>query len=231
MIPSNFCHPEESKWFIVIVWTVLFLLLRWKPVGSILRPVNTMFHETGHALMTLLFSGRVVQINLFHDSGVAFTAVKSWFARFMVSLAGYPFASLAAWLQFYFYRNGMHHVCLYIYLGVAIVNLVLWVRNTYGIIWLLCFIALLATAWYMQWEQSTCLLLFIFNSVLLLQSVWTAIYLLYICAETPREAGDAANLRNMTWIPAIFWAVFFCLFALAAASDICAKWLGYGYSI
>lgn len=231
MMPDSFCYPEQNRWFIIIVWTLLFLLLRYKPIGSVLRPINTMFHETGHALMTLLFSGKVVQINLFHDSGVAFTAVSSWFGRFMVSLAGYPFASMAAWLQFYFYSKGMSYVCLYVYLGTAVINLLLWVRNSYGIIWLLLFIALNSCALYFKWEEPVCLMLFIFNSVLLLQSVWTALYLLYLCADDPKQAGDAANLRSMTFLPAVIWGAFFCLFALAAASDICARWIGYGYSI
>jgi hypothetical protein len=230
MLPESICHPESNKWFIIIFWTVLFLVLRYKYSGFIFRPLNTLFHETGHALITLLFSGKVVRINLFHDSGVAYTMVPSWFGKFLVSLAGYPFASIAAWLQFYFYSKGMHYTCLYIYLAVAIINVLVWVRNSYGIIWLLLFIAVNSSAIYFKNEEFICMSLFIFNSILLLQSVWTALYLFYVCIDNPKQAGDAANLKNMTFIPAIIWCVFFVIFALAAASDICARWIGYLYS-
>lgn len=66
-----------NKW----LKTLLFLagsalLTRFIPFSSLFRNLDTMFHEFGHALVTLLLSGSVLRIELYPDhSGVTYSAI------------------------------------------------------------------------------------------------------------------------------------------------------------
>lgn len=96
-----------NKW----LKTLLFLagsafLTRLIPFSSLFRNLDTMVHEFGHALMTLLLSGSVLRIELYADhSGVTYSAIGAGAQAILVSLAGYTLASLFSLLLFYLYRR------------------------------------------------------------------------------------------------------------------------------
>ena len=197
-MPINSLHHYLSSfWQIIIVWVILFWLLRINKTGKVLCVINTMIHETGHAVFSLLTSGSVERIDLFADtSGACITGSKYWLGKFIVSLAGYPFASAAAWFGFYLLYQGKAEWNLYLLGGIACTNMVLWVRNKYGFFWLLVFICTLGGIYYANNSTLTFYSLFMINSVLLIESLWSALIILYISAENPHEAGDAKNLRD-----------------------------------
>lgn len=76
---------EAGKDFLMNKWikALLFLvgaaiLTRLIPFSSWFRILDTMIHELGHALMTLLMSGRVLSIELNPDhSGVTYSMLSS----------------------------------------------------------------------------------------------------------------------------------------------------------
>lgn len=121
-----------NKW----VKTILFLLgsvflTRFIPFSSLFRNLDTMIHEFGHALMTLVLSGKVLRIELYADhSGVTYSSMLTPGRSILVSLAGYISASLFAWLLFYLYRKGLHMWGLGIMTAVALVSLLLYVRGS-----------------------------------------------------------------------------------------------------
>ena len=81
---------------------VAFLLPRLPVVGKFFNIINTLIHELGHALMSLLLHGKVMKIQIFQDtSGVTTTKSDSKFKSTLVSLAGYPFASVMAFVCFF----------------------------------------------------------------------------------------------------------------------------------
>lgn len=203
---------------ILTMWALMIIVLRLGKFGTVFRVYNTLFHEIGHALMSLLFSGSVNRIELFSNAGgVALTSNKSWIARFMVSLAGYPFAAAMSWflltqldrIPAIYHVPGM--------LGLLVLALVLWVRNKYGIIWLLVNILLLSTALYFNYENYAGIFFFIIGSLTMIESIYSVLILLYISAESPAEAGDARNLRELALLPAVIWALILaaiCFFFL-----------------
>lgn len=74
-----------NKW----LKTLLFLagsalLTRFIPFSSLFRNLDTMFHEFGHALVTLLLSGSVLRIELYPDhSGVTYSAIAAGGGQFL----------------------------------------------------------------------------------------------------------------------------------------------------
>ncbi|WP_248929544.1 M50 family metallopeptidase [Paenibacillus hamazuiensis] len=203
--------------------TILFLLVsafltHLLPFSSFFRNLDTMIHEFGHALVTLALSGKVMYIELFVDhSGVTYSMVtKSW-SLIPISLAGYATASLFAMFLFISYAEGRQRLGLQLITLIAVVCLLLFVRNQFGIFWLIGFIALnivmlaLAPRWLLHFYY----LLLAFLS--LEESVFGPLTLAVSAYLDPSKAGDATNLARTTGIPAIAWGALFSLFALWCA--------------
>ncbi|WNS41267.1 M50 family metallopeptidase [Paenibacillus sp. MMS20-IR301] len=213
-----------NKW----LKTLLFLagsavLTRFIPFSSLFRNLDTMFHEFGHALVTLLLSGSVLRIELYADhSGVTYSAIAAGGKAILVSLSGYPLASLFSLLLFYLYSKGKRQWGLILASSVALIMLVLYVRGGFGMLWLSGFILLNAAMLFLWPKISKYYYLFL-AFLTLEESVMGTLYLLSASVMAPSRAGDAANLARLTPLPALVWALLFFLFAL-----LCAKWaLGF----
>ncbi|WP_342564493.1 M50 family metallopeptidase [Paenibacillus sp. FSL R7-0345] len=209
-----------NKW----LKTLLFLagsalLTRLIPFSSMFRNLDTMFHEFGHALVTLLLSGQVLRIELYADhSGVTYSAVEAGLRPVLVSLSGYPLASLSALLLFYLYARGRERWGLLLSSLVALIMLVLYVRGGFGMLWLGGFIVLNLALLYF-WPKAVKYYYLFLAFLTLEESVMSTLFLLSASLLTPSRAGDAANLAGLTFLPAVVWASLFFLFSL-----ICAKW-------
>ncbi len=205
----------------VIFYTLLassLVITRLPFIGKFFRVVNTLIHESGHAVMALLLSGNVQRIDLFSDtSGSAFTATKNGFSRFLVSLAGYPASALFAVLCFYFIEHKAANYVVYLLMGIAILNLLFYVRNAYGIFWLLCFIII---SGFIIYSDET-ILIYGFSLlcafIVLTDAVISGITLLVIAIKTPKNAGDAKNLNESTHLPVVFWALLLLAFSVLCA--------------
>jgi hypothetical protein len=204
---SNYLGPQAQM---LSVWIFMCLLMRWGKGGMVFRVYNTLFHELGHAVMSLATSGNVHRIELFSNAGgVAVTSNKTWISRFLVSMAGYPFAAITGWLMLTQTNLLSEKYLAYSILGIYILSLVLWVRNKYGIVWLIVNSALVGAAIYFKQEHWANVYFFVVGSFILIESIWSCLVLLYIAAESPQEAGDAQNLRELTFLPSIIWALVF----------------------
>ena len=200
----------NKDYFLYALPIIVLLTNRIPYVGKFLRIVNTLIHESGHAFVALLSSGEVYEVQLFSDrSGTATTKTQGKFKRFLVAIAGYPFGSAFAWLMFYFISINKIDVVLYVLACVAMVNLALMVRNTFGIFWLIAFIALLLILVLFGNEPVKYYFTVWLAGIMLFEAFYSAIELLIIASKKTKAAGDAYNLQLFTGIPALIWAVLF----------------------
>lgn len=202
-----------SKEVTIIIVLVAACALNYLPrIGRIFKGFNTLIHETGHALMSLLFSGEVVSIDILHTGeGVAVTKSKSWFTKFFISIAGYPFSSITAFVFAYLIYKSQYDYVLYIFISIAVLNLLFWVRNPYGLVWLIVTLLILFSFFYFKltdakYYSALCIGAFTFIDAWI--SSW---HLLYLSIKEPKKAGDAKNLQSFALLPAFFWALFFWL--------------------
>jgi len=218
-----------SNWLKTILFIIGSALLTHLPLipSSFFRNLDTMVHEFGHAVVTLALSGKVMYINLYADhSGVTYSSLtKSW-AFLPVSLAGYFTASLFAWFLFSAYSRGKQRFGLQVMTVLAVLSLVLFVRNAFGVTWLIGFIVLtiLVLALSPKWLRDFYYLLVAF--ICLEESVFGPFSLILYASRNARQAGDASNLANYTGVPAVVWAVVFTLFALWCAKQAVQAFLG-----
>jgi len=191
-------------------------------IGKFFGTVNTMFHEDGHALMGLIAGKGVQRIKLFANTeGLAETltskGIMGWIPRILISIAGYPFSSGMALLFFYLLSLEKFTILFYGLAAVAIINLVLWVRNLYGVVWLIAFIGILGGVFYLNDPVIMQYTLMFIGSIMLVESVTSAWEILVLSIKTPKDAGDATSLKQSTAISARVWGVFFLAQALYLA--------------
>ena len=189
--------PVNKSLKAVLFLVASAILTRLIPFSSWFRTLDTMIHEFGHAVVTLLLSGRVLRIELNADhSGTTYSYLSSGWSSVLVSLSGYTIASIFAVLLFYGYAKRKQAAGLILITLLAAVNLLFFVRNSYGVWWLVIFMALNIVFYFLE------------------ESVVGPLTLAITSLTHPRQAGDAANLAHMTVLPAIAWSVLFLLFAL-----------------
>ncbi len=186
------------------------LLSRIPKIGKFFRSTNTLIHESGHAIVTLLTSGNVVSIDLNSDtSGAATTQSNYWLFKIAIALAGYFFSSATAFLLFYLISKAKYTWVFYTFCVFALVNLLFWVRNAYGIFWLLLFSAILGWVFYYRLPNYMFATAVFFSAIVLFESVFSAATICWISMNEPSNSGDASNLRDFTYIPAPLWGMLF----------------------
>jgi hypothetical protein len=217
-----FLKPEYQFY---ILFLLALLLLRLPKVGKFFRVINTLYHENGHAFASLITGGRTHRIDLFADtSGACITADSGPVSRFITLLSGYPAGALASYGMFYLLLNHQSELLLYILSSILLFNLLFWVRNKYGLIWLLLILSLCGIAMYINHSYFTFYFLFSLAALNLTEALWSCVYLIYLSLENPYQAGDAYALRQLTFIPAFIWAMLFFLFSVWVAA-LCVKML------
>lgn len=203
----------------MIVYLIAAYVITFVPfLGRYVSMINTLVHENGHAIAALLLNGKVYSIKLFRNTeGVAVTGQRGWFSSVVISYAGYTFSSITAYVCFMLLNKGQMNFILYALLSIAILNLILWIRNIYGVIWLVSFIMLCGWAIHSgsNWFQS--FLAHFFSSVLLTQSVSSALQIFMLSVVRRKSAGDATSLAHYTKIPAFIWGFLFFAQALYVA--------------
>jgi hypothetical protein len=216
-----------SNWLKTVCFLIgSALLTRWIPFSSFFRSLDTMIHEFGHAVVTLALSGKVMYIVLNADhSGVTYSSVTNNWSIIPIALAGYIAASLFAVFLFKMQSIGKQGLGLQVMTLLAVISLLVFVRNGYGMIWLIGFIALNIVMLVVvpRWLRDGYYLLLAFLT--LEESVMGPISLILYAWNNPASAGDAANLGIITPIPAIIWAILFTLFSLWCAKSAIGAFL------
>lgn len=194
---------------LVVLFLVGMIFCMIPVVGTYFRCLNTMYHEDGHALMSLLTFGKIKKIDIFYNTeGLITHTSKNRFLRFLVTLAGYPFASAMAWVLAYLYLQEDYEKLCYLIAGTGVINLIFWVRNLYGIIWLITF-GTMTVLTYFYVPQLNILLIKLIVAVTMYASVKSAFDVLSLSIKKPKDAGDATTLRKSTMIPTFIWGSLF----------------------
>jgi hypothetical protein len=203
----------STKFFLFII--LAFILINVPIVGNYVEIINTLIHESGHALVALI-GGHVETISLFMNSeGVTLSNQSTWIGSFFTSLAGYIFSSFMAFLAFWLIGKKKQTVLIDILLGFIALNLIFWVRNPYGLFWLASFGVVFLYLLIKGSHNFRNNLLLLIASVILVDSVKSAYEILWISVFQPQQAGDAVNLARLTVIiPVQVWGGFFFVQAL-----------------
>ncbi|MBR4535886.1 MAG: M50 family metallopeptidase [Bacteroidales bacterium] len=199
---------------IYIFVPIALIIPRIPVIGKFFNIINTAIHECGHAVMALIMQGKVHKIELMRDtSGSTVTQCPTTIGNILVSLAGYPFAAFAGWLCCYLNEVG-YQKGLVIGLSILmVVMLIFWIRNWYGLIWIILFCSLNGWLLHMNNQQYINIAALFYAIVVMIEVVSSSLILLVLSIKDGNSAGDATNLAKFTHIPAFIWALLFLAFS------------------
>lgn len=196
----------------IILFIILSIILTRLPiVGKYFAIVNTLIHEVGHQLASIITFGKAHKIKLFANTeGVAYSSHRFWIGKVLTALAGYVFSSFMAAIFFVFIYKGKFDLVIYILVAILVISLIFWVRNWYGFFWTLTFSAgFIWLLWKVEGPIIEYVVLFLV-SILFVESITSAFDIMYISFKRPTQAGDATSLAQLTYlIPAQIWGIVF----------------------
>lgn len=205
-------HPQLLFYILLLLAIVL---TRIPLLGKYFRSVNTLVHEAGHAFATLALSGEVIAVNLFADtSGTTVTKAKNKFSQALIALAGYPFSTLTGWLCMYLIHKGYYLQIFFLLTSVALIIMILSLRNMYGLFWAGTFVVLNLLLIYFSNKTLVYGFAAFYALIIFTDAIISSFVLVVIAIKQPKKAGDAANLQKITKIPSILWALIFLGFSL-----------------
>ncbi|WP_046213227.1 M50 family metallopeptidase [Paenibacillus wulumuqiensis] len=207
-----------NKWLKLILLLVgSAVLTRLIPFSSLFRNLDTMIHEFCHAIVTLMTSGRVNRIELNADhSGVTYSMITSAWSGLPIGLAGYMGSSLFVIWLFYLYHKRQQRIGIIVTAGIALIMLLLYVHQGFGVIWLIGFVIVsILMLISPEWLRNGYYLLVMFLT--LEESVLSSLTILIMAVTQPGAAGDATGLARQFMLPAVVWGIVFAGFSLWCA--------------
>ncbi|MDF2723920.1 MAG: hypothetical protein K0Q59_3595 [Paenibacillus sp.] len=216
-----------SRWIVTLLFLVgSAILTHWIPFSSFFRNVDTMVHELGHAVTTLILSGDVLYIQLYaNHSGVTYSYIEHGWRTIPLGLSGYISASLFAALLFHLYGKGKLNYGLIAMSVLAVVSLAFFVNNGFGVLWLIGFTVVNGIMIFLPMPKLRNFYYLLVSFICLEESVMGPINLLFL-SLSGSNAGDATGLSRSTFIPAFVWSLVFLLVALLCARKAIASFIG-----
>ncbi|MBP3950788.1 M50 family metallopeptidase [Halalkalibacter suaedae] len=218
---------KEGLSITIIFYIIIACVISFIPIlRTIFGSYHTLIHETGHAIIAIITRGNVRSISLFSNTeGVAHTSYRSWFGGVITSYFGYTFATLFTISSFFLIYHHHYTALSYCLIVLATINLFLWVRNTYGILWLICFLSLMIFIEYNQLLTFRIHFLTLLSSILLVQSLLSSFIIFRLSIVHSKGAGDATSLNKLTAIPTLLWGLLFFVQALYGTYFVITNYL------
>ncbi|MDD3281277.1 MAG: M50 family metallopeptidase [Bacteroidales bacterium] len=207
----DFLHNENVRFYIILSACIVLIYIPY--IGKYVRLISTMIHEGGHVLMGLILGEKTVKVNLFSDaSGEASVTISNKFKKFLIAAAGYPTTALMALCSFWLLSKGFNY---YYVIGVLILTslfLVFYIRNLFGVIWAISFIAGNGLLLYYQKITIIEILATAYACIIFLESVFSCFILVYISFTSSKILSDASNISSVIHLPKQLIALFFTAF-------------------
>lgn len=173
---------------IVYLFTVL-IVTRIPYIRIYFSFCNTLIHEV---IGVILAGGFSKKIKLNYDRSRQITNFEhSRFKHTLKSYAGYTAESLASIGLFYFVASNDYHYILYLFIGLMVGAVLLWIRNLIGILWAISFIVLLALPIYFRYDNAIMHISIFLSSFLLIQSIINGIQ---VCRQSLLDRKNSPRL-------------------------------------
>jgi hypothetical protein len=219
-------QPEPSLRLVIGTGVAALLLIAWRPIWLHTRQVVTIAHEGAHGLIAALVGRKLSGIQLHSDtSGVTVSRGKpTGVGMIAVLLAGYPGPALFGLAAAFVLSRG-YAVALLWGLLVALVILLLQIRNLFGLWSVLVFGALVfGVSWWGSAQVQTTFA-HLLTWFLLLAAPRAVLELQRSRRGGQGRSSDADQLRRLTGVPALLWVGIFGLVTLACLA-VGVMWSG-----
>lgn len=205
-------------------------LLFFSKVLDCISIFNTLLHELGHLIASVLTGGEAYRIQLYSDrSGFAVTGSRSWLSSVLVKMAGYVSASVIAFGYAWAVTEGYRMIVLWITFGLLVVSVLFYIRNLFGIVWGIFLITITGMIIFNGSLTAQMLFLVVVCSILLFESFVSTMELVILSVLYPRTQTDAKDLQGLTKIPSVVWSLGFFVvgfyFTLKGIQVLVGDWI------
>lgn len=130
-----------------------------------------------HEIIWVMVEGAFInKIKLHYNRGRKLTNIeKSQVKHTLITYAGHTSESIAAIGLFYLVANQHYNYILYLFVGILGVAVILWIRNFWGFLWALSFIAFLAISIYFKYDIAIMHISILLSSLIFIQSILNGI--------------------------------------------------------
>lgn len=189
-----------------------------------------------------LEGGRKNKIRLYRDGSAETTGnTASPLKKALISYVGYTGASACALGLFYLVERGSYHLVIYLFIGLIVLSLLLWIRNLFGVIWGLSLVVLLVTPAYFRYygivlpmkidyEMVLDQISIFLASVLFIQSIIGAIQ---VCIQSFMSRSNPARkvaLVQTKFFPAMVLGLTLVVQTVYVGYFLVQKFIGFPFS-
>lgn len=150
---------------------------------------NTLCHEVIRLVLEGKLAKKITLPN--NQSEQIGNYENSRFKHTLITYAVFTGESLATIGLFYLVSNQNYESILYLFIGLMIVSVLLWIRNFYGIIWALSFVVLLAVPVYFSYDIVIMHISIFLSAFLLIQSIMNGFQ---ICRKSLLQRHTASGI-------------------------------------
>lgn len=184
-------------------------------VSFILKSVDTLVHEFGHALGNVLSGGKINSIKIFASGGGEASTTNYTKKQVVItSLMGYPFSSIMVLIFAYLLSVGAIDTIFVILIFITLLSLVFMIRNKFGLLWGISFILIL----FILTAYTNTIFVLIFTNLLvalmLVENVVGSIYILYLSIVDKENSGDCKVLSDYTNLPTYIFGLLFTVISV-----------------
>ena len=195
----------------IIIIVVCIILSYNKTLGNAISNLNTFFHESFHALTSLILGNKVKEIEFDTSAeGSCKSISKSKFRTVLCSLSGYIGCALLSLLFIFCIKEQVTHITFIILTCLSFFILMLYIRKTYALVWTICFacinLALFLLPTPILIEKY---ILFTYSTIILIENTKACCSIFYLSIFKAKNSGDCHILAKMTKIPAFIWSTIF----------------------
>lgn len=148
------------------------------------------------------------KIKLHKDgSGQITNQVHSPFKTALIAYAGYTGTSLTAIGLFYLVSRGSYQFIIYLFIGLLVLSLLLWIRHLFGLFWALSWVSLLTVPIYFSYGLVIMHISIFLASIILTQSILHAFHLCRQSFMRRKNPARTAALVQGALIPAVIWGI------------------------
>ena len=167
---------------------------------------NTLIEKIIHVLAIVVTrDGKSNKIKLYKNgSGETTSIVHSKIQKVMIVYIGYTGTLLLAMGLFYLLSFNKFHLIIYFFIGLLVISTLLWIRNFFGVLWALSFVALLALPLYFKNELAIMHISIFLSSLILIQAIINAIQVIRQSFKAGEKSGALAKIAR---IPAMICGI------------------------
>lgn len=167
---------------------------------------NTLIEKIIHVLAVVATrEGKSNKIKLYKNgSGETTSIFNSKIQKVMIVYIGYTGTLLLAMGLFYLLSLNKFHFVIYFFIALMVISILLWIRNFFGILWALSFVALLAVPLYFRNELAIMHISIFLSSLILIQAIINAFQ---VIRQSFRTEGKQGALAKIARIPAIICGI------------------------